>query len=419
MGSYDFKLKIYKNQRTPVRVRPRFFLFSFLFMVTVWACKSFSQTQYLEPNNQSETNALRMKQNSSTASPSQILKYDLLGGLGGNFYGDEKQQEQSVAVSAYTKMKYAPISFADFDLFAGVNLFSGHSQYRYGDSAPHSGLDLKQAAVNFSVIEHFKVGFGALSVSEYPSSVLMISNHAFPGVKEELLFGTKNQRILLFAEQMIPTSTSLSTQTADQEKTPSFFQEGAQFRTPLFTRDLIVGAYLGHFQFSNLPGAVATQSALYGNSVRETGPSSSKFKYDFNGVFGGADGEYRLSRSFKLGLSQALIQNIAAPEGSNLGAETALHADFAYSAETTLGIQAASFFNESDSSPAFFNSAEYGHNNMQGFSAGVRFEFPKQRFYARADYYNANVINKNPDQYDQQIIYLRFVTEYGNTKLFD
>jgi hypothetical protein len=415
MGAYDFKIKIHKSQRRPLRVRPRFFLFSFLFMVTVWACKSFSQT----PSLSLDSNLMRAKQSLTSDSTSQNLKYDFLGSLGGNFYGDEKQQEQSVALSAYTKTKYKPISFAEFDLFAGLNLFSGHSQYRYGDSAPHSGLDLKEAAVNFSVLEHFKIGLGALSVNEYPSSTLMISNHAFPGVKEEILFGTKHQHVLAFAEQMIPTSSSLSTQTADQEVTPSFFQEGIDLRTPFFTRDLLVGAYVGHFQFTNLPGAVANQSALYGNSVRETGPSSSKFKYDFNGVFAGADSEYRFSRSFKLGVSQALIQNIAAPEGSNLGAETAIRACFCGASEYTVSIQATSFFNESDSSPAFFNSAEYGHNNMQGYSGGIKIDFPKQRFYARADYYNASLINKNPDQYDQQIIYIRFVTEYGNTKLFD
>ncbi len=415
MGSYDFKIKLTKSQRKPVRIRPRFFLFSFLFVVAIWACKSFSQ----DLATGAETTQLHTKQTSSSENSSRNLKFELRAGLGGNYYGDDKQQEQSVAASAYTKAQYSPISFAEFNLFAGVNLFSGHSQYRYGDSAPHSGLDLKEAAIDLSIIDHFKLGLGALSVDEYPGSNLMISNHAFPGVKEEILFGTRHQHVLIFAEQMIPTSTSLSTQTAEQEQTPSFLQEGIDFRTPLFTKDFLAGLYFGHFQFSNLPGAVATQSALYGNSVRETGPSSSTFKYQFNGIFGGAKAEYRFSRQFKFRLGESILQNTSAPDGANLGAETMAGFDYQYSPELVITPIVTSFFNESDSSPAFFNSAEYGHNNMQGYSGGVKIEFPRQHFYAQASYFNAQLINKNPDQYDQQIIYLRFVTEYGNAKLFD
>ena len=349
---------------------------------------------------------------------SDKIQYDFIAGFGGNFYGDEKQQEQTAAAMAYSKVQYKPISFAEFDLFAGFNLITGHSQYRYGDSESHSGFSFKEAAIRLTPINHFKFGIGALSVQSFPIPSLLVSEVAFPGVSEEIMFGTTNQHIQVFAEQMIPTSSSLSTQTAEQESTPGFYTEGIDLRSPLFHRDLISGLYFGHFKFSNLPGSVANQSALYGNSVYETGPNSSQFHYGFDGYFGGVDLSWRMNRSIKLSFGEHIISNSSAPSDSRLG--QVFDAKLEYQAHSDLIITPSfeSFFNESDSSPAYFNSAEYGHNNMEGFGGHLKIEFPKERFYARADYYNANLINQNSSQYNQQFFFLRFVTEYGNSKLF-
>ena len=139
--------------------------------------------------------------------PEDKFQYDFMAGFGGNFYGDEKQQEQTAAASLYTKINYKPISFAEFNLFAGFNLISGHSQYRYGDSESHSGFSFKEAAVRLKPFDHFKIGIGALAVQDYPVPSIIVSDYAFPGLSEEVMFGTANQHIQLFAEQMIPTSS--------------------------------------------------------------------------------------------------------------------------------------------------------------------------------------------------------------------
>ncbi len=355
---------------------------------------------------------------SNPLSPNK-LQYDFLGGFGGNFYGDEKQQEQTAAALLYTKLDYKPISFAEFNLFAGLNLLTGHAQYRYGDSAPHSGFMFKEAAVKLSPFDHFKVAIGALYVQDNPIPSLLISDFSFPGVSEELQFGTPNQHAQVFAAQMIPTSSSLSTQTADQEKTPGFFVEGIDLRAPLFSRSLIGGLYAGHFKFSDLPGAVATQSAQFGNTVHETGPSSSQFEYGFEGLFGGGELEWRAQNILKISLGEHILENTAAPLDSRYGEMTQLKIKYRVLSDLVLTPIFEIFLNESDASPAAFNSAEFGHNNMQGYGAHLRIDFPIEHFYARADYYNANLINPNPSQFSQQFFFLRFVTEYGNTKLFD
>ncbi len=357
----------------------------------------------------------------TTSNPlsSNKLQYDFLAGFGGNFYGDEKQQEQSAAALLYTKVDYKPISFAEFDLFAGLNLLTGHSQYRYGDSEPHSGFMFKEAAVRLSPFDHFKIAIGALYVQDEPIPSLLISDFSFPGVSEEVQFGTTHQHIQFFAEQMIPTSSSLSTQTADQEQTPGFYAEGIDLRSPLFSRDLIAGLYAGHFKFSTLPGAVASQSALFGNTVHETGPNSSQFEYGFEGFFGGSELEWLMSRHLKIMVGEHVISNRDAPQDSRYGEMTQLKIQYRVNNDLIITPIFESFMNESDSSPAFFNSAEYGHNNMQGFGGHLRIDFPMEHFYARADYYSADLINVNPSQYNQQFFFLRFVTEYGNTKLFD
>ena len=331
----------------------------------------------------------------------------------------QKQQEQTAAASLATKLNYKPISFAEFNLFAGVNLISGHSQYRYGDSESHSGFSFKEAAVKLSFLDHAKVAVGALGVQDYPIPSLLVSDFAFPGVSEEITFGTAHQHIELFAEQMIPTSSSLSTQTAEQEITPGFYTEGVDMKTPLFVRNLIGGLYLGHFKFSNLPGSVANQSALFGNTVYETGPNSSQFKYAFEGFYGGVDLVWTINSKLKFGLGQSVLSNSAAPEDSRIGQMTEFRAEYRATSDLILSSSLELFFNESDSSPAYFNAAEYGHNNMEGLGAHMKIEFPKHHFSAKADYYSADLINVNSSQYNQQFFFLRFVTEYGNSKLFD
>lgn len=357
----------------------------------------------------------------STSNPSSStkLQYDFLAGFGGNFYGDEKQQEQSAAALLYAKLDYKPATFAEFDLFAGLNLLTGHSQYRYGDSEPHSGFTFKEAAVKLSPFDHFKIGIGALYVQDQPVPSLLISDFSFPGVSEEVRFGTAHQHALLFAQQMIPTSSSLSTKTADQEQTPGFYSEGIDLRSPLFAKDLIGGIYAGHFKFSNLPGAVATESALFGNSVHSSGPTSSVFAYGFEGVFGGAELEWRMNRYLKISVGEHMLSNSEAPEDSRYGEMSQVKVEYKVNRNLILTPIFEVFTNESDSSPAAFNSADYGHNNMQGYGGHLRIDFPLEHFYARADYYNADLINPNSSQYNQQFFFLRFVTEYGNTKLFD
>ncbi len=346
------------------------------------------------------------------------FQFDFLAGIGGNFYGDEKQQEQNAAAMLTSKLNYKPINFAEFSLFAGVNLITGHSQYRYGDSASHSGFTFKEAAVKITPQENLKFGAGALFVQDYSIPSLLVSDASFPGLSEELHFGTDDQHIQIFAEQMIPTSSSLSTQTAEQESTPGFYVEGVELKSPLFDRNLIGGLYVGHFKFSNLTGAVASQSGLYGNTVHETGPNSSQFHYGFEGLFAGSSLEWRLNKYLKFSLGEHILSNNAAPSDSKLGQITEMKVEYKAAADLVLAPSFEAFFNESDSSPAYFNSAEYGHNNMEGFAAHFRIDFPKEHFYARADYYSANLINPNSSQYNQQFFFLRFVTEYGNTKLF-
>ena len=71
-----------------------------------------------------------------------------------------------------------------------------------------------------------------------------------------------------------------------------------------------------------VPGAVANQSALYGNTVYETGPNSSQFVYQFEGVFGGAELEWRMSRQLKMSIGAHGLSNGSAPEDSRFGEMT-------------------------------------------------------------------------------------------------
>ncbi len=388
----------------------------------LFASSSFAQSLDFD-SSQSNTKANTPNSNSmKTPAAKQALpdkfQYDLMAGFGGNFYGDEKQQEQSAAASFFSKLIYSPLSFAEFDLSAGFNLITGHSQYRYGDSESHSGFSFKEAAIKLSPFSHFKFSLGALSVQDFSIPSLVVSDYAFPGISEELMFGTEHQHIQIFAEQMIPTSSSLSTQTADQEITPAFYAEGIDLKTPLFNRNLIGGLSLGHFKFANLPGAVANQSALYGNTVYETGPNSSQFHYAFEGLFASGDLAWKINSKFKISLSEQLVSNGAAPVDSRLGQVTEAKIEYKATADLIITPSFEAYFNESDSSPAYFNSAEYGHNNMEGYGGHLKIEFPKEHFSAKADYYNSSLINQNSSQYNQQFFFLRFVTDYGNSKLF-
>jgi hypothetical protein len=216
--------------------------------------------------------------------------------------------------------------------------------------------------------------------------------------------------IRVIAEQVIPTSSTLSTRTVDRETNPSFYAETLRAEVKI-TPDLILGANGSLFSFRNLPSQVAYESSINGNSINSRGgPNSSSFAYDFQGLLLGGDVQFQISPTIKLDFNSHFIQNNEAPETYNRAQYIGAGSEIKTSQDFKIRTQILTYFSESDTSPAFYNSSQLGHNNMYGWGAEVSFDFINAGFNIKGKYVDSTPINEDINQSHQQYLLLQVET---------
>ncbi len=295
---------------------------------------------------------------------------------------------------------------------AGASLEVGSSNALFTDEfAPTNAFYLQNASMDWSVAKPFHLVFGALEQNQQESP-LVIAGGTFPAAREILSPEWNRWKTELSAQQAIPTSQRLTSKNVGKAATPSLLTEKAlvQFQSP---DEAIFKAYISNFNFKNLTNGIAQDSRFDGNSVSGV-LNGAQFIYAFHGWEYGASLSHPLSDHVAASIGASFVKNMGAPDGQNQGAFYFLSMDH-HSDSFKWAPRFEYYHNESDSSPAFYTSKEYGHNNRKGLGGSFAVSILKSKLDIRARYMNARLINPQTFQRDKfQFIEIDLETPYAN-----
>lgn len=326
-------------------------------------------------------------------------------------FSEGKDEGTSNTVKAGILFAYNLAPWARFVTEVEARFVGSRVQTRYEDDILTSGLRLREGYISFGEVETFEFRAGALSQRDLNSDLLVHGRRAFPGVREQLNMGPKTAQVSLWAQQTMPTSYSLNTQRAEREKTPSFLTETASLTLkPAETVDFYFAA--SHFRFNNLPAVVAFESSALGNTVDGDVAANSDFKYSFEGFALTAQGCWCSPGPLSFRVGGQWLQNTEAREQSNRGQLLYIESTLRVGKAMRITPRFSSFFNESDSSPAYYNRWEWGNNNRKGLIADLDVEFPQYGFKIGASYVQAAMINQDPFQFDKQVFMIGVETSH-------
>ncbi len=213
------------------------------------------------------------------------------------------------------------------------------------------------------------------------------------------------------AQQTIPTSKSLSTKAVEAEVSPSFTTETLAVRTEAISNlELLV--FATHFAFRNLPSTVAIESERFGNSVTPLSANRSRFKYEFDGYVAGGGAKLDLTSGLAWAVEGQVIQNTKADQSYGSGQSITTNLLIALPGDVDLKPWGGTFFTESDVTPGFYNSSKIGHNNRQGWSAGLDATFRRAGFKAGLEYVSSDLINPSALQSRLSYFQLKLETLY-------
>ncbi|MCC7405679.1 MAG: hypothetical protein IT288_14870 [Bdellovibrionales bacterium] len=329
-------------------------------------------------------------------------------GVGGESFSEAQDEGTMVGFTLRPRMTYKLTESFDIYADAKLQLITSQVQSRFNDSV-QSGILPYEVAARFRPFSFLEIKGGALSQG-YLNAPLLITDRAFPGVSETLRAGSKKTYLEFIASQTIPTSTSFETMRVEKEKTPTFVTETLRGGLQLKNAFELTGSAT-HWKYGDLPAVVAYESSRWGNSTSGELPGNSFFNYDFEGWLAGAEACLCVLDTFKIRGGGYWLENTKADPSFNRGQEMFLRAD--------MGIMGAvvspyylQFFNESDTSPARYNSGARGHNNRQGDGFGIEILFRSYNFRVVAEYLGSEVINPNASQEKLDSVFFKVETLY-------
>lgn len=312
---------------------------------------------------------------------------------------------------------------AKLNLLGGMNLIeglkikadlsvvgaSGFSQNRFGRDSLGSGINIHEAMAVINDGGILQLDAGIIN-QKYHNAPLLVSSLPFPGLRQTLRWKTNRFEIGARAQQSIPTSRTLDSQKrSEKESTPSFLTQGLYINA-LATPTTKIELAASQFRFENLPTSVADSSRVLGNNVPFSTAAQSSFFFDFQGQFYTGSLEQKITDSLGVFGTALLLENKEAPKAFNRGFLT--EAGIALKIrDHKLQVSAAQFFNESDSSVAFYNSSKFGHNNMKGYSVGASFVY-KNIFKISGHFSDSDVISANLVNTRRQNLGLSLETVY-------
>lgn len=304
-------------------------------------------------------------------------KAEWKAGIYGRSTDDTLSSSRTVGVAGFVHLQHLLTDDLEARFLGGLVLETGSSSSLFtNEFEPKTRIALQEASLRWRIFQPVKLIAGAID-QRHHSSPLLIDGGTFPAgmVSFDPDFG--NWLLHADGQAAIPTSRSLSTRSTGKEDTPTLFTQkivGGWLDRATRARALFRAT---HFQFNNLTRGMAQDSRFYGNEVVGVG-AASRFFYQYEGFEAGPDLVLPLGDRFFLGAGGSYIQNTKGPSGRNQGLYG--YADLTFRSDGfSLRPRFEWYRNESDSSPAFYSSAEFGHNNRKGMGAGLQLSLPKAR----------------------------------------
>ncbi len=234
---------------------------------------------------------------------------------------EEFNQYQLTEFRLLADLRYQPLPNVYFLLGPKFTYTNGFLQTQEAKNANRSEWGLREASIRGDV-DWFSVGAGALDQAQTHPSILLY-DQTFPALEMSAHSDRKQNWVFaMVAETAIPTTSSLSTQAREFEKTPGYSSGSLSLTAQKMLVDLKLRA--GIFEFQNLPMSVASKSSLLGNTAISSNGSDSQFVYDYQGAFAdtllkanitnrfaiGAVGEWAQNSKAESSLSQASLQRV-------------------------------------------------------------------------------------------------------------
>ncbi|MCJ8277169.1 MAG: hypothetical protein HRT44_07195 [Bdellovibrionales bacterium] len=336
------------------------------------------------------------------------------------FQTEDNRQSQSVGTTFRAKFKYRLLDSLYFNAKANMNLQSGRSQDIFGDLEPESGFFPLETNVSWEPVEEVLTVKAGQIHQRWINEPMFIGNLGFPGAYEKLNINIGNiSSIGVIGQQLIPTSSTLSTRVGERETTPTLFTATAYAKLGL-TSNNFLNLYGTTYDYNDLPSIVAFWSGVTGNTIdggQGTDINNARFAYGFRGYMGRAVFEQKFSNSLSAQIQHGVIVNEEAPDtlGQAQNTRLAIANDFG---RWILGARFSNFFVESDAVPSFYLGARYGKTNRIGQSYSVFFESKEWGVNFLGQYVQADLlrdrgtINTSLQQDNQQIFYIKVETLY-------
>lgn len=331
---------------------------------------------------------------------------------------DKNAQSQSVGAKARAQFQYKLLENLKFKSKVNLSLESGRSQDIFGDLEPSSGIYPQELKLSLDAVEdHITLEAGQIH-QRWLNEPLFIGGLGFPGAAQKFQIKKKSWDLGLITQQLIPTSSTLSTRVAEREGTPSLFTESIQAGVRPSSNNFILGR-VTMYKYNDLPSVVAYWSRIYGNTPSNFGNdiNNSTFRYDFSGWMGQMAYEQKFSNSFSMQFQYMAMKNTAAPDDSGESQAITVTAanDFG---RWIIGGRYKNYFIESDAVPAYYNSHRLGHNNRTGNEYEIMFESKDWGVNFSATYVKADLLRDQGQtaselqQDNQQTFYIQVETMY-------
>lgn len=307
-------------------------------------------------------------------------------GLTGLTVDDQQTEARVVSFSFFANIKQTIVDGVEAQVIAGGVLETGSNESLFVDEfKPRQDLVLKEASLNYQPIEQISLKAGALNQGEYKSP-LLLTDSAFVAAQESLNFEIGDYSFGFFLTQSVPSNHFLTNRLGSvDEGAPSLLMEG--IRLHLAGDVMFFKAQVMRFQYNNLSANVAYSSQFLGNSTGGSSQSTTFFLYDYQGYNASFDLGFNINEQSSFYIRGQYLYNDKAPDGRNTGYLLSAGIEI-----NNFKLSVDYFDNESDSSPSFYNSPLFGHNDRDGYGAGLAWVLPKEatQFYIRGYKLNTN-----------------------------
>ena len=326
--------------------------------------------------------------------------------LGHSLFANATDEEQMVEAKFNLQGKYpiTPRFFLQGEI--ALQMKTGMAQHRYPDEAK-APIEFKAAYLQSAITNNVFISAGALPL-DYLQSPLLMAAKAFPGSQQRLTWQiTSPTKLQITTLQAIPTSSSDASARSEKIPTPWFFAHTGEIETQAPWAKLAVVAT--HFSYQQLPPKVAYRSAYLGNNLQDYSEPTASFLYPFYGYSVGGKLTIPWQQHWLM-LGFQRLENLGAPYGRGRGEIGQVEVGLPLMGNI-FSLKAEKFFNESDSSPAYYNSNKYGNNNRQGYALEIEAKLLSTHLTVNARWVDAQVIKVKQWSSNEQSFFINLETD--------